>query len=82
MKKEMSCMYVMDIMLINLRKADDEMRTQCAQLQFPAVIVLINLYHLLSLIYTVYTTNNTGTLLRYFLEINVSLYFNCNFIFL
>lgn len=60
MKKEMSCMYVMDIMLINLRKADDEMRTQCAQLQFPAVIVLINL---LSLIYTVYTTNNTGTLL-------------------
>lgn len=81
MKKEMSCMYVMDIMLINLRKADDEMRTQCAQLQFPAVIVLINL---LSLIYTVYTTNNTGTLLcDFFLEINVSLYyFNCNFILL
>lgn len=46
---------VMNITQIILRKANGEttkhdMRTRCAQLQFPAVIVLINLYHSLSLV--------------------------------
>jgi len=49
------------------------------------VIVLMNLYHLLSLVYirsVIDTTINTGTLVNYFhyfLEINVSSYILCTF---
>lgn len=56
-------------MQIILRKANGKMtkhrtRIQYARLQFPAVIVLINLYHLLSLVY-IYGLYDTGTLVNF-----------------